>query len=104
MFDGGKGVKLEDALNYTTTLKNEYNINSSLIYRPQINGDDLHDCTDWSQYSRPILNFKYQLRPSDPVRLIAEEEFVKLQDIVDYHKETIRKALEQRLDQLMKKY
>ena len=104
MFDAGKGVKIEDALNYTTTLKKEYNINSFLIYRLQINGQDLHDCTDWSQYGRPILNFKYQLKPSDPVRLIAQEEFMKLQDIIDYHKETIRKTLEQRLDQLMKKY
>ena len=29
---------------------------------------------------------------------------MKLQDILDYHRECIRKSLEQRLEQLMKKY
>ena len=43
MFDVSQGAKIEEGLQYTNALKKEFGISSSLIYRLQINGEDLHD-------------------------------------------------------------
>ena len=104
MFDVSQGAKIEEGLQYTNSLKKEFGISSSLIYRLQINGEDLHDSIEWSRFNRPLLHFNYQLKASDPLRIVAYEEFSKVQDMVNHHKETIRAALENRLMDLCRKH
>lgn len=104
MFDSSQGARIEEALQYTTVLKNHFGISSALIYRMKINGEDAADSIEWSRFNRPLMHFKYQLKTSDPIRIIAYEEIAKVQEVINHHKDTIRLGIETRLGELCKRH
>ena len=89
MFNSSQGAKLQDALDYNGVIKNFYGISKDLIYRLDVNGEELHDSVEWSRFNRPLLHFNYQLKTSDPVRIMCYEEFAKMQEKVNMHKKSI---------------
>lgn len=78
-------------MEYSTYLKNNSTIHTSLMYRLAINGEDTCDLAVWSRFVRPVLHFRYDIKGSDPIRIIGEEGYSKLQEVVNHHKETIRR-------------
>lgn len=74
------------------------------MYRLAINSEDISDLTVWSRFVRPVLHFKYDIKGSDPIRIIGEEGYTKLQEVINHHKEIIRRNFEIRLDDLIKKH
>lgn len=60
--------------------------------------------TQWSNYERPIFNIQYKLQPSDPIRLIGDNEEIALRTIVNNHKMKIREHIQNRLRDLCRRY
>lgn len=85
-------------------LKSEYNIQNGLICLIEINGAAAKDSIDWSSYPRPTIKHEYKLQPSDPIRLIGDNEDFQLKQYVTNHREKIRMSLEDRLRWLGARY
>ena len=75
MVDVSQGMSLEDALAYTTEIKNNFGIHySSFIDRLSINGEEADEVIDWSQFGRPLLHYNYRLKTSDKIKITTREE------------------------------
>ena len=79
LFNSSEGSKSEDAFSYTDTLKNIYGVPKDWIHRLDVNGEELHDSVEWSRFNRPLFHFNYQLKTSDPVRIIRYEAIGEMQ-------------------------
>lgn len=86
------------------SLKSEYNLQNGLISLVEINGVAAKDSIDWSSYPRPIIKHLYKLQPSDPIRIIGDNEDFILKQSITNHRERIRLSLEDRLRWLGTRY
>jgi hypothetical protein len=76
----------------------------NLICCLEINSSNSKDIIEWSNYPRPILKNDYKLKPSDPIRLIGENEENNINHYISNHREKIKQYIEDRLLFLSKRY
>jgi hypothetical protein len=74
LFNSANKITYLDAQKQFESLRYEYKLEMNLTCIIEINNSEALDMMTWSNYSRPIFNIQYKLQPSDPIRLIGENQ------------------------------
>lgn len=97
-------VTYEDSQKAFDDLRYAYKLQQDLVCTVELNGKEVQDMTQWSNYARPIFNIQYKLHPSDPICLIGDKEESQLRTFANNHKAKIRDHMQMRLRELCKRY
>ena len=104
LIDRSKGRTIEEALRYSSLLKEEHRVKGNFIYRVEINGPDAEDITLWSSYRRNSYAYKVTLKESDVVRLLSQESFEKLNSLTGEFQIIVRDGIARRMEHLTRQF